>query len=160
MNIEQEVEKILQKKGIAPPGISQQQFFEKFSERLKELVPPAIEKTLNQLAQEIIDDEMEKIGRGEPCKFWRPGRPCIISQKEPDCIECTSYKPRSRWRRWVRTPEFLEGVIIGTATLSLVAAILAEEVRFFVLGLWFVIVVISRLHICMLNRSIRKSKLI
>jgi len=160
MDIEREVEKILKEKGVAPPGMTPEQFIEKLSNRLIEAVPLVLEQTIVRLSKEIMIEELERIGRREPCRFFRPGRRCAISQKAADCPECPHYKPVSRWSHWIRWPEFWEPVLIGMALVSLVAAVFAEEIRVYTLCFWFGLVVVSRLHIWWMWRKLRKSKVI
>lgn len=158
-NIEREIEKILQEKGVAQTVMTPEQFIQKLQNKLDERIPIVLDKTINELATQIMNDEFERLGRGEPCKFWRPGRQCISSQKEPkepDCLECTNYKPRSRWQRLVRYSAGWEALIIGSALTGLVAAILAEEIRVFIFCIWFFIIVISRLQSYWLYRALRK----
>lgn len=160
MNIEQDIEEILKKKGIAPPGMTEEQFVEKFYNRLVEMIPLMLEKTAIKIIDEIMDEEMKRIGRDEPCRFWRRGRGCISPEKPPNCRDCTSYKPRSRWRRLVRLPEFWEAAVIGAALASFVAVMFAGEISIFVLCFWFGLVVISRLHNYWIYRQLRKLKAI
>lgn len=158
-NIEHEIEKILREKGVAQTVMTPEQFIQKLQKKLDERIPMMLDKTINELATQIMNDEFERLERGEPCKFWRPGKQCISSQKEPkipDCLECTSYKPRSRWRRWVRYSAVWEGLLIGCAVTGLVGAIFAEEIRLFIFCIWFFIVVISRLNVYWLYRELRK----
>ena len=160
MEIERQIEKILEEKGVAPPGMTPEQFMQKFSRRFFEAIPAVLEKTADQIAKQIFAEDLERLGRREPCRFWKhgkPGRRCI---QAPDCRECPSYQPRSRRWRWVRWPEFWEPVLIGLVLLSFVAAMFAEEIRVYVLCVWFGVVVMSRLHIWWMYRKLRKSKAI
>ena len=160
MNMEQEVEEILKKKGIAPPGMTQEQFVKKFYERLLETIPLILQKTAVEIIDDIIAEEMKRIGRDKPCKFWRSGRKCIITERPPDCQDCTKYKPRSRWWRLVCMPELWEVGVIGAALASLVTAIFVKEISIYVLFFWFGIVLASRLHNYWLYRKFRKLKVI
>ncbi|MBA7558654.1 hypothetical protein ES708_00260 [subsurface metagenome] len=157
MDIEREVEKILEVKGVAPPGMTHEQFIEKLGNRLIEAIPLVMGKTVSGIANEIMIEELERLGRREPCRFWR-ARECRKFGKQPDCPECTHYKPRSRWSNWVRLPEFWEPVLIGLAVTSFVAAIFVEEIRVFTLCFWLGTVVVSRLQIWWMCRKLRKGK--
>ena len=159
MNIQREVEKILEEKGVTPPGMTEGQFMEKLINRLIKEIPLVMEKTVSGIVKEIMTEELEKIGRSEPCRFWRP-RECRKFKKQSDCLECPHYKTVSRWSHWIRLPEFWEPVLIGLVLLSFVAAMFAEEIRVYALCFWFVMVMISRLHIWWMWRKLRKSKII
>lgn len=160
MSIEREVEKILEKKGVAPPGMTQEQFMQKLNQRFLEAIPVTLQETADQIIEQILLEDMKRIGRSEPCKFWKPGNPGRRCIQPPDCLECPNYKPRNRRWHWARRPEFWEVVIIGTALVGLVAATFAEEIRVPILCFWFGLVVVSRLHICWMLRKLRKSKVI
>lgn len=158
-NIEHEIEKILREKGVAQTVMTPEQFIQKLQKKLDERIPMVLDKTINELATQIMNDEFERLERGEPCKFWRSRGRCVSSQKEPketDCLECTSYKPRSRWRHLIRYSAVWEGLLIGCAVTGLVGAILAEEIRVFIFCIWFFIVVISRLNVYWLHKELRK----
>jgi len=154
MDIRSEVEDILKGKGVPPPGMTKEQFFEKLHERIEKAVPLAVEKTITQIANEITREEMKQIGRGEPCKFLgeKSGKHCI---KPANCHDCPNYKS-ARWQRLLRLPESLEFLIVALAVASLVLGIFIKEVSLFVLCLYFGVVLISRLHNYWLCRQLRK----
>lgn len=158
-DIQREIELILERKGVPPPGMTGDQFFEEFNKRFLGAFPQILEKAATQIGRGIIIEEMKRIGRSEPCRYHeeKSEKHCT---KPPNCHDCPNYRPSPRWQRWllrlIRRPEFFEPLLVGVVAVSFAAAIFAEEIRVFTLGFWFVIVLISRLHICYLYRQVRK----
>jgi hypothetical protein len=145
-DIKIEIEELLKRQGVAPPLMTDEEFMEKFDERFKSELPRVIERLANHIVRIIGREEMERIGRGVPCRYARDPKERHCT-KPPDCYECPNYRPISRWRQWflARTRKQWEYVIISWATISLILALIFP-VSGFVLGTWFVIVVFSRLH--------------
>lgn len=158
-DIQRQVEDILASKGVPPPTMTQEQFAEKVSIKLTEKMPLVLQRTVSQIAKEIVTEEMNRIGRGETCRYINE-KSRKYCNNPPDCHECPNYKPGPRWQQWLaqlgRRPELFEPLILGAAAVGFVAAIFAEEIRAFTLGLWFGFVLISRLHIFWLTRRLRR----
>lgn len=158
-DIQREIELILERKGVPPPGMTREQFFEEFTKRFEGAFPHVLEKMAEQIGNGIEIEELNRIGRSEPCRYHeeKSEKHCT---KPPNCHDCPNYRPSPRWQRWllrlIRKPEFFEPLLVGVVAVSFAAAIFAEEIRVFTLGFWFVIVLISRLHICYLYRQVRK----
>lgn len=154
MGIESEVEKILEKKGVTPPGMTREQFIEEFQKRAFAVLPGVIENAVNRINRDIAGEEMVRIGRGEPCRFVLEKSQKHCTQP-PGCHDCPNYRPMARWRRWLGSGELPEIAIIAFAAATLALALLQPEVGFFVLCVWCAVVVVSRLHIRVLNKHIK-----
>lgn len=158
-DIQHQVEDILKSKGVPPPTMTQEQFAEKVFNEFGKRIPLVLQRTVSQIVKEITWEEMNRIGRGEPCRYISetPGKHC---NNPPDCYECPNYKPGPRWQRrllrLVRRPELLEPLLLGVISISFIAAISFKEIRMITLGLWFGLVLISRFHIFWLTRRLRK----
>lgn len=158
-DIQREVEKILESKGVPPPTMTREQFAEEFFKRFQEVIPQFLEKAAQQIGRGIISEEMNRIGRSEPCRYnnEKSEKHC---NKPPNCHDCPNYKPSPRWQRWLlrllRRSEFLEPLLVGVATISFAAAIFAPEIRNHTLCFWFGMFLISRLHIFVLIRRLRR----
>lgn len=159
MDIQREIELILESKGVPPPGMTGEQFFEEFTKRFWGVAPHVLEKTAKQIGNGIVIEEMNRIGRSEPCKYSREksGKHCT---KPPNCHDCPNYRPRARCQRWLlrlaQRPEFFEPLFVVVAAFSFAAAIFVEEIRAPTLGFWFGIFLISRMHIFWLTRRLRR----
>jgi len=155
MNIELEVEKILKEQGIAPPSMSQEEFMRRLGEKLATVVPEKLLGVVRTASHEIVAEEMKRLGRDEPCKFYQ-GQKCVRGLDASQCIECLSYKPKREWGKWfLRRPEKWEWVVIGVGTLALVLAIISPELRLWVVIFWFIMFVVSRLQIILQWKLIR-----
>jgi len=146
MDIQQQVEELLKKKGVAPPHMNQGQFFEELSRRLEQELPETLQATVQRISREIAYDEMARVGRSVACRYAgdRSEKRC---NKPSDCLTCPNYKPIPRWRRWLTAPKnlkYLEILVIAAATITFILALLFPPIGVGILCIWFVIVVISR----------------
>jgi hypothetical protein len=157
MDIEIQVDEILREKGVTPPHMSQREFFEEFTRRFEQEMPLIIEAAANRINRDIGYDEMARVGRAMPCRyFWHKKKK--YCNQPADCYTCLNYKPVPGWQRWLRTPKNLEFLVIGLAALCLFSALLQPPVSGFVLGVFFGLVVISRLHNYRLYKLLKEMK--
>lgn len=146
-DIKIELEELLKQQGVTPPHMTDEEVLEKFAERFTQEIPRVIQRLAGHIVHTIGWEEMVRIGRAVPCRYSTDPKERHCT-KPPDCFECHNYRPIPRWRQWLRTRtrKELEIFVIGWACVSLIGAILFPPVSGFVLGSWFAIVVLSRLH--------------
>lgn len=151
MDIGFEVEKILREQGITAPAMSNEEFMAKLNGKLEVMIPRKVIEVIRTASSEVVDEEMKRLGREEPCRFFSKGK-CRKGLDVKQCLECLSYKPERQWLKWVKnlykkSPERFEWGIIGLGTLTLVMALIAPELQLWTVIFWFVLFVISRVQV-------------
>lgn len=157
MDIELEVNKILKEQGVSPPNMTHEQFFEEFARRFDQEVPHICTESAARIMAEIAADEMAKIGRSIPCRHAGDKKKKYCN-KIDDCYSCLNYKPIPRWWRWLTIPRNTEISFIVFATLSFIAAVAFPPISPWMLGVWFGVVVVTRLQYFQLNKMLREMK--
>lgn len=156
MDIQQQLDELLEKKGVTPPHLTKAEFEEKFFWKLQAALPGVMEETVRKISREIADEEFARIGRRELCRHAlnKSEKHC---SRPADCFSCPNYKPLPGWRRWLRQPKTFDILFIAMVTLSFIGAMLQPQVSRLVLAAWFVtmIVVAWRSHVLqkMLNKK-------
>lgn len=153
-NIERQVEDILKSKGIKPREMTDQEFGNEVFRRLHNEIPMATAATIEKVANEIMTEEMERIGRGVPCRYIDNRKKCDVYK----CYDCPNYRPISKIRQ--NPYKYLiwgEILTISIAVFILVSGLVAPEIRTLSLITWFTILLISRLQIMWMYGLLRRA---
>jgi len=94
-NIDSQIEKILKEKGVAPPTIGEEEFRRRMQEKLEVLIPRKIAEAVMRAHGEVIGEELKRLGRTNPCKFFRSEK--CAKGLDTSCLECFNYVPKRRW---------------------------------------------------------------
>lgn len=156
-SIQGQIERVLREKGVTPPHMTQQQFFEEFSRRFDKEVAATLTRTANRIASDIYHDEMKQVDRNIICRYARNKSEKHCCQP-PDCFSCPNYRPLPRWRRWFTSPKNMEFLVIGFAALSLIVALLSPAISYIVLGMWFATIVVSRIQIYKISKILQEMR--
>jgi hypothetical protein len=141
MNIDSEIERILKEKGVAPPTISEDEFRRRLYEKLEVLIPRKVAEAIVRAHSEVVGEELERLGRVNPCKFLRPQK--CIKGLDTSCLECINYVPKRRWptNQFLRYFPPICGILFsfGGGYLAFWHFTPITPVSLFVLGIWILI---------------------
>ena len=146
-NIKQQVEDILKEKGIPPDFMGNEEFNEKVFKRLNAQFPEITSAALEHIGTTVIAEEMERIGRGKPCRYYKNRKKCT----DQGCPICPDYKPAGRWQLFKKkwgVYMFGESIVFGAALAHVLIPFLIEGWNPFtgLIGL-FILVIAARLQL-------------
>lgn len=141
MGIQQQIEELLKKKGVAPPHMTEQEFMLEFSQRFDRELGPLLNKTAERITRDIVSDENARTGRSSVCRYAKEplGQHC---QPSIGCFDCPNYKPMPGWRRWLRAQINLEVISFIFLAGWVFIGVINPELRLStVIGLFFILVI-------------------
>lgn len=144
-NIDSEIEKILKEKGVAPPTIGEEEFWRRMHEKLEVLIPRKVAEAVMRAHDEVIGEELKRLGRTNPCKFFHSQK--CAKGLDTSCLECINYLPKRRWptHKFLRYFSPICGILFsfGGGYLAFWHFDLSTPVSLFmslfVLGIWILI---------------------